>query len=45
MVFLLQPKIGSGKDLVSKPLRASFFEAMLNSSKRTRRGGKMPLVG
>ena len=42
MVFLVQPKIGSGKDLVAKALKASFFKAMLNSPKRTRRGGKIP---
>lgn len=45
MVFLVQPKIGNGKDLVARALKASFFKAMLNSSKRTQRGGKMPLVG
>ena len=45
MVFLVQPKTGSGKDLVAKVVKASFFKAMLHSPKRTRRGGKMPLVG
>lgn len=43
--FLIQPRLGGGKDLVAKALKACFFEAVLNSPKRLRRGGEMPLVG
>ena len=43
--FLVQPRLGGGKDLVAKSLKAAFFEAVLNSPKRVRRGGEMPLVG
>ena len=44
-VFLVQPRLGGGKDLIAKALKAAFFEAVLNSPKRVRRGGEMPLVG
>ena len=44
-VFLAQPRIGGGMGLVAKSLKACFFEAVLNSPKRLRRGGDMPLVG
>ena len=38
-VFLVQPKLRGGKDLVAKALKATFFEAVLNSPKRVRLGG------
>ena len=44
-VFLVQPALGGGRSLIAKALKASFFEAVLNSPKRLRRGGDMPLVG
>ena len=44
-VFLVQPRLGGGKDLIAKALKAAFFKAVLNSPERVRRGGEMPLVG
>ena len=38
-VFLVQPRLGGGKDLVAKALKATFFKAVLNSPKRVRLGG------
>ena len=36
---------GSGKDLVAKALKSAFFEAVLNSPKRVRRGGAAGAAG
>ena len=45
-VFLVQPALGAAQDaLLAKALKARFFEAVLGSRKRLRRGGGMPLVG
>lgn len=45
-IFLVQPRLGAAQDgLIAKALKAHFFEAVLNSPERQRRGGEMPLVG
>ena len=45
-VFLVQPALGAAQDaLLARALKARFFEAVLGSRKRLRRGGRMPLVG
>ena len=46
VIFLVQPQLGEARDgLIAKALKALFFEAVLNSPERRRRGGEMPLVG
>ena len=45
-IFLVQPRLGKPQDgIIAKALKAQFFEAVLNSPERQRRGGEMPLVG
>ena len=44
-VYVMHPELGGGPDtLIARALKASYFEAVLNSEKRRARGGDMPLA-